>query len=106
MLEVLHRIKTRIRTEWLLPSNTHADFELGSELLKHDNQQRLDEWQHVALVLDRLFFLLFIVAMPCTALLFVSAHLSVGNNFRSNLTNVKISMADAKCDLLYTPSLT
>ena len=74
--------------------------------MKHDNQQRLDEWQQVALVLDRLFFLLFIIAMPCTALLFVSAHLSIGNDFRSNITIVKNESIDAKCDLLYKPMLT
>jgi hypothetical protein len=79
---------------------------MGSDLLKFDNQQRLDEWQQIALVLDRLFFLLFIIAMPCTALLFVSAHLSVANDFRSNLTNVKIQSIDAKCDLLYKPMIT
>jgi cytochrome b561 len=74
--------------------------------LKVDNQQRLDEWQHVALVLDRIFFILFTIAMPCTGLLFVSAHLSIENDFRSNLTNIKIQSIDAKCDLLYKPILT
>jgi hypothetical protein len=41
--------------------------------------------------------------MPCTALLFLSANSSVGNNFRINTTIIK---NDAKCDLLYTPMLT
>jgi len=44
--------------------------------------------------------------MPCTGLLFVSAHLSIENDFRSNLTNIKIQSIDAKCDLLYKPILT
>jgi len=44
--------------------------------------------------------------MPCTGLLFVSAHLSIANDFRSNLTNIKIQSIDAKCDLLYKPILT
>lgn len=82
------------------------EYEFGSDLLKVDNQQRLDEWQHVALVLDRLFFLFFIIAMPCTALLFASAHLSVANDFRLNTTStIKMQSVDAKCDLLYKPAL-
>ena len=101
----LQQIKIHIRTQWLLPSNIN-EYEISGDLLKHDNQQRLDEWQQVALVLDRLFFLLFIIAMPCTALLFVSAHLSIGNDYRSNITNVKNESIDAKCGLLYTPMLT
>jgi hypothetical protein len=103
-LKILQQIKAHIRTEWLIPLNINQ--ETGSELAQYNNQQRLDEWQHVALVLDRLFFLLFSVAMPCTALLFVSAHLSHGNNFQSNLTDVKPQIADAKCDLIYKPVLT
>jgi hypothetical protein len=106
LLKCLQQIKTHIRTQWLIPSSSNNEYDVGGDLLKYDNQQRLDEWQQVALVLDRIFFLLFIVAMPCTALLFVSAHLSVANDFRSNLTNIKIQSLDAKCDLLYKPSLT
>jgi hypothetical protein len=101
---MLHQIKAHIRTQWLLPLNIHNEYEFGNDLLKIDNQQRLDEWQHVALVLDRLFFLLFIIAMPCTALLFLSAHSSIGNNFRSNLTNIKAQTEDAKCHM-YPPAL-
>ena len=69
--------------------------------MKIENQRRLHEWQQMALILDRLFFLIFIVAMPCTALLFLSAHLSIANDFRSNLTNVKMSSVDAQCNLFY-----
>jgi hypothetical protein len=93
-----------IRTHWLLPLSSNNEYE--DDFFKIHNQQRLDEWQQVALVLDRLFFLFFIIAMPCTALLFVSAHLSVANDFRSNLTNIKIPPADAKCESLYQPILT
>lgn len=89
----------------MIPSNSH-EYDIGSDLLKHDNQQRLDEWQQVALVLDRLFFLLFIIAMPCTALLFVWAHLSIGNDYRSNITVANNESIDAHCDLLYKPMLT
>jgi hypothetical protein len=103
---MLYQIKTHIRTQWLLPLDNLNEYEVGSESLKIDNQQRLDEWQHVALVLDRLFFLLFIIAMPCTALLFLSAHSSIGNNFHSNLTNIKPPIADAKCDLINKTALT
>src|SRR5689334_20889417 len=106
LLECLQEIKKHIRSQWLSPLRLNNKNEIGCDLLKIDNQQRLDEWQHVALVLDRLFFLLFIIAMPCTALLFLSAHLSIANDFRSNLTNIKIPSADAKCDLLYKPILT
>jgi hypothetical protein len=105
LLTCLQQIKTHIRTKWLLPLPINNEYENDSDLLKVDNQQRLDEWQHVALVLDRLFFLLFIIAMPCTALLFVSAHLSITTDFRSNLTNIKLQSVDAKCDLLYKPIL-
>jgi hypothetical protein len=102
----LHQIKAHIHRQWLAPLNNPNEYEVGSELLKLDNQQRLDEWQHVALVLDRLFFLLFIIAMPCTALLFLSAHSSIGNNFLSNITNITEQIEDAKCDLIYKPMLT
>jgi cytochrome b561 len=85
--------------------NVQNDDEVDIELTKFNNQQRLDEWQHVALVLDRIFFLLFTIAMPCTALLFVSTHSSIGNSFRSNLTNTTLPKDDAKCDVLYTPAL-
>ncbi|CAF4557804.1 unnamed protein product [Rotaria sp. Silwood1] len=105
ILKCLQQIKTFIRTQWLLPLQLHNEQEIGNDLLKIDNQQRLHEWQQIALVLDRLFFLLFIVAMPCTTLLFVSAHLSIANDFRSNLTNIKTHAADAKCDLIYKPML-
>ena len=106
LLKCLQQFKSHIRTQWLLPLRLNNEYEIGSDLLKMDNQQRLDEWQHVALVFDRLFFVFFIIAMPCTALLFVSAHLSVANDFRSNLTNIKLPSVDAKCDLVYTPALT
>lgn len=106
LLKCLQQIKTHIRSQWLLPYATSNEYDVGSDLLKFDNQQRLDEWQQIALVLDRLFFLLFIIAMPCTALLFVSAHLSAANDFRSNITHVKSQSVDAKCDLLYKPMLT
>ena len=106
LLKCLQQFKNHIRTQWLLPLRLNNEYEIGSDLLKMDNQQRLDEWQHVALVFDRLFFVFFIIAMPCTALLFVSAHLSVANDFRSNLTNIKLPSVDAKCDLVYTPALT
>lgn len=79
--------------------------EVEHNMIKIDNQKRLHEWQQIALVLDRLFFLLFVIAMPCTSLLFVSAHLSMANDFRSNLTTVRLPTADAKCDLLYKPML-
>ena len=84
-------------------SNEH---EAGSDLLKIDNQQRLDEWQHVAIVIDRLFFLLFIIAMPCTVLLLVSAHSSVVDNFRATYRNITTPSVDAKCDLRYKPLIT
>ncbi|CAF2317363.1 unnamed protein product [Rotaria sp. Silwood2] len=105
ILQCLREIKTYIHTQWLLPLQLYNEHEIGNDLLKIDNQQRLHEWQQIALVLDRLFFLLFIVAMPCTTLLFVSAHLSIANDFRSNLTNIKIHSVDAKCDLIYKPIL-
>ncbi|CAF0969813.1 unnamed protein product [Rotaria sordida] len=98
LLKVLHQVKTHIRTQWLLPLNFHNEYDVGNEFLKLEYRQRLDEWQHVALVLDRLFFILFIIAMPCTALLFIFPYSSIGNNFRSNLTNITSQMADAKCD--------
>jgi hypothetical protein len=44
--------------------------------------------------------------MPCTALLFLSAHSSMGNNFFSNLTNITEQPADAKCDEMYKPMIT
>ncbi|CAF4578015.1 unnamed protein product [Rotaria sp. Silwood1] len=106
LLNILHQIKTHIRTQWLGPLNSHNEYDVCNEFLKIDNRKRLDEWQHVALVLDRLFFILFSIAMPCTALLFVFPHSSIGNNFRSNLTNIKTQIADAKCDLKYTPMIT
>lgn len=106
ILKILQQIKTHIRTQWLLPLNSSNEHDISNELLKVNNQERLDEWQHVALVLDRLFFLLFIVAMPCTALLFVSSDSSFGNNFRTNLTNIKTHVEDAKCGLRYKPMLT
>ncbi|CAF0731258.1 unnamed protein product [Adineta steineri] len=101
LLKLLHQIKYHIRTQWLIPLNIVNEYETGNDLSKFDNQQRLDEWQHVALVLDRLFFILFIIAMSCTALLFVSAHSPVGNNYRTNFTIIK---TDAKCDH-YQPKL-
>jgi len=90
----------------LLPNNPSADLELESEMVKADNQKRLDEWQRVALVLDRVFFILFIIAMPCTALLLVFAHTSIRNNYRANLTKIEIPTADAICDRLYKPMIT
>ena len=105
MLKLLRGVKAHICTQWFLPFNTHNEYKADDESLKTDNQQRLDEWRHVALVLDRLFFLLFIVAMPCTALLFISARSSVGDSFDLNLTNIKVPRADAQCDLKYTPIL-
>lgn len=92
--------------QWLLPLHSPNENELTSDFTRIDNQERLDEWQHVALVLDRLFFLGFIIAMPCTALLFVRAHLSGGNNILFNLTNTKDQFADAKCNEKYQPILT
>ncbi len=106
LLKCLQQIKVYIRTKWLLPSCWNNEYNIGSDILKFDNQQRLDEWQQVALVLDRIFFLLFIIAMPCTALLFVSAHLSIANDFRSNLTNITIPSIDATCDSLNKTVLT
>jgi hypothetical protein len=44
--------------------------------------------------------------MPCTALLFVSAHPSMGNNFFSNLTKINETTADAKCGEIYPPMIT
>ena len=104
LLQCLQQFKSHIRREWLVPFNAENEHELGSDLLKIDNQQRLDEWQHVALVVDRLFFILFIIAMPCTTLLFLNAHLSIANNFRSNLTTTKAEPLDAKCESLYKPT--
>ncbi|CAF1124864.1 unnamed protein product [Rotaria sordida] len=106
ILKCLQQIKTHIRTEWLLPLQLYNECEIGNDVLKIDNQQRLQEWQQVALVLDRLFFLLFVIAMPGTALLLVSAHLSSENNFRSNLTNINLNTTDAQCDSIYKPILT
>lgn len=106
VLKCLQQIKLHIRTNWLLQLQFHNAYDIGINLLKLDNEQRLQEWQLVALVLDRIFFILFIIAMPCTALLFVSAHLSIANDFRSNLTNIKLQTSDARCDLLYKPTLT
>ncbi|CAF3132299.1 unnamed protein product [Rotaria socialis] len=106
ILQCLQQIKTYIRTQWLLPLQSHNEYDMDNHFLKIDNQQRLHEWQLVALVLDRIFFILFIIAMPCTALLFVSAHLSVANDLRSNLTTTKLPTVDAKCDLLYKPMIT
>jgi hypothetical protein len=100
LLQCLQHFKSHIRTQWLAPLCINDANQLGSDLLKVDNQERLDEWQHVALVVDRLFFILFIIAMPCTALLFVSAHLSIANDFRSNLTVIDMPSIDAKCDSL------
>lgn len=102
LLKLLHQIKSHIRTQWLIPLNILNESETGTDLTKFDNQRRLDEWQHVALVLDRLFFILFSIAMPCTALIFVSAHASAKHGVYSNFTNFKI---DAKCDH-YPPKLT
>jgi hypothetical protein len=104
-LKILYQIKSHIRTQWLIPLNIQQDCAYDNESSTTNNQQRLDEWQHVALVLDRLFFLLFVVAMPCTALLFVKAHSSIGNNFHTNFSSIKAQTADAKCDLIYKPIL-
>ncbi|CAF0801898.1 unnamed protein product [Adineta steineri] len=106
LLRCLQQLKGQIRTHCIFPPYIKNEYDPDNDLLNINNQQRLDEWQQVALVLDRLFFLIFIVAMPCTALLFVSAHLSVtkvSNDFRSNLTNMKVESVDAKCHLTYEP---
>lgn len=105
LLQCLQQFKAHIRKEWLAPVNGASEYEIGSDFLKIDNQQKLDEWQHIALVVDRLFFILFIIAMPCTALLFVSAHSSIANDFRSNISTFKLPSVDAKCDSLYKPML-
>lgn len=105
LLQILHQIKAYIRVEWLLPLSNINQYDTGNELLKIVNQQRLDEWQHVALVLDRIFFLLFTLAMPCTALLFLFPQSSIGDSLRLNLSNTTAHMADAKCDLTYKPML-
>jgi hypothetical protein len=44
--------------------------------------------------------------MPCTALLFVAAHPSLGNNFFSNLTKINEQTRDAKCNETYQPMIT
>ncbi|CAF4299648.1 unnamed protein product, partial [Rotaria socialis] len=106
LLKILQQVKGHIRANWLLPLSTSNEHDTINDRLKIDNRQRLDDWQHVALVLDRVFFLLFVIAMPCTALLFIFPHSSVGNNLRSNLTDTKAQIADAKCHLLYKPTLT
>lgn len=98
-LKVLQHLKIHIRTEWLIPLDINCEYEFVGEYSNSNHRQRLDEWQHLALVLDRIFFLVFIVAMPCTALLFISAHLSVGNNFRYNITDLQTQKTDAKCSL-------
>jgi len=85
---------------------TNNEEYFDTDFLRTINRQRLDEWQHVALVLDRVFFVLFTISMPCTAFLFLSAQISIDNDFRSNLTNIKLTSIDAKCDLLYKPMLT
>ncbi|CAF0789740.1 unnamed protein product [Adineta ricciae] len=101
LLKLLHQIKFHIRTQWLIPLNILDECETSTDLSKFDNQRRLDEWQHVALVLDRMFFILFSIAMPCTALIFISAHTATRNNFHGNFSNFKM---DAKCDH-YPPKL-
>ncbi|CAF5207142.1 unnamed protein product, partial [Rotaria magnacalcarata] len=106
ILQCLQQIKTYIRKQWLLPLQLHNEYDMENNFLKIDNQQRLHEWQLVALLLDRLFFIVFTIAMPCTALLFVSAHWSIANDFRSNLTTTKLPTIDAKCNLLYKPMIT
>ena len=106
MLKCLQHIKVYIQSQWLPSLRARNAYETEDDLSKGDNEQHLHEWQQFALVLDRLFFLVFVIAMPCTALLFVSAHSSVSNGFRSNLTNIEERSIDAKCDLNYKPILT
>ncbi|UJR25429.1 hypothetical protein I4U23_006776 [Adineta vaga] len=106
LFRCLQHIKFHLRRYYTCLFRSNIDYEIDNDLLQIDNKQRLDEWQQVALVLDRLFFLLFVLTMPCTALFFLAAHLSVVNDFHSNLTKIKFHPADAKCYLNYAPMLT
>jgi hypothetical protein len=82
------------------------EYAIQYDLPESDSQKNLEDWQQIALILDRLFFILFIIAMPCTTLLLLSAHLSIANDFRLNSTNIRLPSIDAKCDLMYKPMLT
>lgn len=99
-------MKMHLRKQCASSFRLKPEHDIKNSLLKTENKQRLDEWQQVAIVLDRLFFLFFVSAMPCTALFFLSAHFSDVNTFGSNSSKIKIDTADAKCYLHYQPMLT
>ena len=102
LLHCIQQVKINIQSQLLDRLDSNKEYYLS----ENTNQQNLDDWQQVALIIDRLFFLLFIIAMPCTTLLLLSAHLSSTRDFRFNSTHIKLPSVDAKCDLLYKPMLT
>ncbi|CAF0903222.1 unnamed protein product, partial [Didymodactylos carnosus] len=97
LLKCLRLIKTHLKNCWM-NTRTTSGHELNGTSMTNAMKNRLHEWQQIALVLDRLFFLLFIISMPCTCLLFLSTRFA-SNGIDYTLKYSASRIEDAKCNM-------